>query len=113
MNTAFNPESPRKFTRLHLLGGEGQRVLRGALNCTKWNYRIPMAFVQKRGPREDDAEATGTLQSAYAAIIEPYAGEPFLESVERLEVRDNEADASRAVAVVLLCRHASRDPVRG
>ena len=39
------------------------------------------------------------LESAFAAIIEPYAGEPFITSVRQLEITDNETDARRAVAL--------------
>ena len=37
--------------------------------------------------------------NAFAAIIEPYAGEPFIISTRLADVADNEADARRAVAV--------------
>jgi len=86
----FDPDSPDKFTRLHLLGVEGALVMKGDLHCTRWGYYIPNIFVQRRGEN---------LESAFAAIIEPYAGKPFLKSVRRLSLAGNEGDALRAVAV--------------
>jgi len=86
----FDPESPDKFTRLHLLGVGGALVMKGDLHCTRWGYYIPNIFVQRRGEN---------LESAFAAIIEPYAGKPFLKSVRRLSPAGNEADALRAVAL--------------
>lgn len=88
--TVFDPQSPDKFTRLHLLGAEGALVMKGDLHCTAWLYDIPNLFVQRKGPN---------LQSAFAAVIEPYAGKPFVAAVKMLPVAGNETDARRAVAL--------------
>jgi len=95
----YDPDSPRKFTRLHLFGVNGQRALRGSLNCVKWKYQIPMVFVQKRGPDEDSASAQGNLQSAYAALIEPYVGEPIIKRALPLTIESNDTTADQAVAL--------------
>ena len=95
------PEPGAYCTRLHVLGEKGARVLRGSLNCVKWGYRIPMAFIQRRSDNEDDPQAAGTLESAFAAIIEPYVGKPIIEEIATLPVADNEADALRAVALTV------------
>lgn len=97
----FSTNAPRHYTRLHLLGVEGQRVLRGASLCKQWSYQLPMVFVQKRGADEDNTNAVGTLESAYAAVIEPFAGQPFLGPVKRLAIPGNETDAQQAVAVAV------------
>ena len=86
-------------TRLHVLGEKGARVLRGSLNCTQWGYMIPMAFVQRRGADGDDPEARGSLESAFAAVIEPYVAQPFIKDLKLVPIQGNEQDARCAVAV--------------
>ncbi|MFP4056690.1 MAG: hypothetical protein ACLF0G_07465 [Candidatus Brocadiia bacterium] len=90
LGKAYDPRAPDKFLRAHIVGAEGALVMNGDLHCTKWEYFIPNVYVQRTG---DD------LESVFAAVLEPYAGEPFIESVRVLPVADNEADALRAVAV--------------
>ena len=96
-------------TRLHVLGEKGARVLRGSLNCTQWGYMIPMAFVQRRGADEDDAEAKGNLESAFAAVIEPYVAQPFISDMKLLPIPGNEKDARRAVAVAATTTNGHHD----
>lgn len=92
-------DTPRMFTRLHLLGVKDQRVLGGSLESKQWGYFLPMLYVQKRGAN-DEPETDGDLQSVYTAIIEPFAGEPFITSAKQLEVKGNKHDdARKAVAV--------------
>jgi hypothetical protein len=100
LRAAYDPASPDKFTRLHLLGAQGHLVLRGELHCQRWDYRIPMIYVHRRGEN---------LESAFAAVIEPYAGEPFVRSVSRLPVADNDADARQAVALAIETTQGHRD----
>jgi len=89
------------FTRLHILGEKGARVMQASLNCTKWKYLIPRVFVQHRGPQDDDKQATGALETAFAAIIEPYVKTPFIASVERPAIPENATGAPQAVALVV------------
>ena len=86
------PDAPRKFTRLHLLGTEGARAMRGEFVCRQWNYHFTNLMVKKRA-------VEGTLDSAFVALIEPYVGEPFITARRELTVADNRPDARRAVAV--------------
>jgi len=90
LRQAYDPDAPTKYLRWHLLNAAGALVMKGDLHCTKWRYFLPNVFVQRTG--ED-------LESAFAAVIEPYAGKPFLASVRALPVAGNETDAARAVAV--------------
>ena len=90
LRSAYDPGAPDKFTKLHVLGVGNELVMCGDLNCVRWDYQIPNVFVQRRGEN---------LESAFAAIIEPYAGQPFIASAERLPIEDNEEDALQAVAV--------------
>lgn len=97
MGKSFDPSSPRKFTRLHLLGEPSARILRGTWFNSPYTlgYRLmnwfDCIFVQKRSEESQE--------SAFVALIEPYAGEPFIEDCKLLEVLGNESDARRAVAV--------------
>jgi hypothetical protein len=103
LGPAYDPESRPKFTRLHLPGQAGARVLSAWLMPTDHNpERVtwPFLFVQRRG--ED-------LQTVWPAIIEPYAGEPFITGVRRLPVADNEDDALQAVAVEVTTRNGRVD----
>ena len=97
------------FTRLHILGAEGTRALRGDENCHKWKYTVPMAFVQKRSPEIDNPDVKGNLESVFAAVIEPYVGQPFIDDIKRLTVKDNEDDARRAVALEVKTRSGHTD----
>ena len=45
----------------------------------------------------------------FAAVVEPYVGEPFLESVRLLAVADNDADARKAVAVEVKTKNGHTD----
>lgn len=99
----YDTNSPRKFTRLHLLDAAGLRVLEGAYNCHNNGYRLHNVFAQKRGAEGAD------LESAFTALIEPYVGEPFIEAARMLEIAENEADAQRAVAVEVKTRNGHTD----
>lgn len=86
----FDPESPDKFIKWRLFGAEGSLVVKGDLHCRRWECWIPNIIVQGRAEE---------LESVFYAIIEPYAGEPFIRKVEELPVNPNENDALKAVAV--------------
>ncbi|MHC4398451.1 MAG: hypothetical protein ACYTG0_02090 [Planctomycetota bacterium] len=95
--------APRKFTRLHLFRTEGARAMRGEFVCRQWRYHLTNLMVQKRVYPGYASDA------AHAAVIEPYAGEPFITSAEELTVEDNEHGARRAVAVGLTLPDGRRD----
>jgi len=96
----FNPDAPRIFTRLHVLNADGHRGLRADAVCSQLGYRFTATTLIRRG--ED-------LESAFAAIIEPFVGEPFITSLKMLEVEKNETDAQRAIAVEVKTRNGSTD----
>lgn len=91
---------PRKFTRLHLFGVEDHRVLHGIVidkqNAAKINPDYPhyagrCVYVQKRGEEG--------MKSTYVALVEPYAGEPFISGRRALEVTPSGDGEHEAVAV--------------
>jgi hypothetical protein len=90
MGALYDAGAPDKVLRWRLLGQAGALVMKGDLNCVQWNYQIPNLFVQSRGEN---------LESAFVAIIEPFAGKPFIQSVERLAIPGNSTGALQAVAV--------------
>ena len=101
----FSETSPRKFTRLSLLGTAGMRALKADVAETDQSpvkYRFTNTMLQRR-------DAGGKLESAFAAIIEPYAGERFLASEKLLPIDANETDALRAVAVEVTTKNGRTD----
>jgi hypothetical protein len=103
---AYNENTPRKWTRLHLPGHSGERVMVAYIQPLETNVRStwPFLFVQKRLP-----EGRSDLESVYASVIEPYAGEPFLTDVKELPVDDNENDSQRAVALSIHTKNGRSD----
>ncbi|MGD0094183.1 MAG: hypothetical protein ABSE73_30110, partial [Planctomycetota bacterium] len=97
----WNPDSPRKMTRLHVLGQQGARVLAGWLDCHQWKYGFTNLYVQRRSAAEQE--------SVFPALIEPYVGEPFIVERRLLDVPDNEPDARRAVAVEIKTKNGHTD----
>jgi len=97
----WNPESPRKITRLHVLGQNGARVLSGWLDCYQWKYGFTNLYIQRRSAAEQE--------SVFPAIVEPYVGEPFIIGRRLLDVPDNEQNARRAVAVEIKTKNGHTD----
>ena len=96
LGKSYDPSSPRKFTRLHLLGAGGSRALRSQAVCRRWKYDYTNVMVQRK------ADAGRELESVFAAIVEPYVGEAFIAAVRRL-------DMDEAVAVEVKTTNGHRD----
>jgi len=101
----YSPDSPRKFMRLHLLDQKGARVLWGRWVSAPYTSRHGQWFTQLHVMRDGDQDR----ESVFVAVMEPYAGEPFLREVKRLPVPGNETDARRAVAVAVTTTNGHRD----
>jgi hypothetical protein len=103
----FDPTSPRRFTKLHLLGAKGLRVLKADVLQTKCaeaenikkNWVPPLAGYRWTCLYARNTASQQPLESAFVGIIEPYLGEPYIASAELLDVSANEADALRALAI--------------
>jgi hypothetical protein len=102
LGQSYNEAAGRKYTRLHLLGAGGMRALTASAVSTHFTpgYNFTCLLAQKRGEN---------LESAFPAIIEPYEGEPFITSQKLLPVQNNDADASRAVAVAVETKNGHHD----
>jgi len=94
--------APRKYNRLHLFQQTGSRILHGICrdntlqgehHPAKPGYCGRCLFAQKRG-RQGEA-----LESAFTAVVELYAGQPFIASAKAINIAGNEGDALRAVAL--------------
>lgn len=92
--------TPRKYNRLHLFEPNNCRILHGICqDRVRWNehnvgkpmYGVGCLFAQRRFDEPAD--------NVFVALIEPYAGKPFISERKLLGVKDNETDARRAVAV--------------
>jgi hypothetical protein len=88
----YDESLPDRFTRLHLLGAGGARAMRAQLDCFQWKYNFTCLMVQRVA--EGDSQ-----ESAFAAIIEPYLGQPCVQSARLLAIPQDQTDARRAVAV--------------
>ena len=91
----WREDSPPKYTRLHLPGQKGARVLGGYYwhHQSKPGFGFTNLYVQHRSDNETD--------KVFAAIIEPYAGTPFIEKVELLPAAEGGAERPVAVRVVI------------
>jgi hypothetical protein len=98
----FDAASPMKYTRLHLFDSAGLRALRAEVNCTHnpIHYHFTQLMVLRKGQ---------DLETAFAAVIEPYAGEPLITGRRALTVAGNDSDAQRAVAVEVTTRNGHTD----
>jgi len=99
----FNPDSPPKFTRVHLLDVEGDRTLRADAVTDRVGYAKTHVFVQRIG------EPDRKLNTTFTSIIEPYAGQPFIESVRSLTVTPEVADFTRPVAAQVRLKNGRQD----
>ena len=100
----FDPASPRKFTRLTVFDTAGDQVLKAKISCIKEPifYKFTDLMLQRR-------TKGSSLDSVFAAVIEPYAGEPFITSKRLLKIDDNDGVAKRAAAIEVETKNGRRD----
>ncbi len=91
LGEAYDPASPRKYLRVHVLGQKGQRFLTG-LWVSAPPREVGDAYRQAHVVREAEKS------SLFAAVWEPYAGTPVIKSA-RLEGDQTNADSPAAVHV--------------
>jgi len=96
LGVAYDPNSPRKFLRVHLFGQRGARFLTGeaiiapyGVGRTDGEYHR-QAHVVRRAPEGQE------LASLFVALWEPYAGEPVIREA-RLEGNPDDAFGFAAV----------------
>jgi len=101
----YDPDSPRKFLRVHLLGQRGSRMLTGEAIAAPYGTDGKHAQFQRHVHvvRTVPAQPASTL---FVAIWEPYAGKPLIKST-RLE--GNTGDASSYAAVHIETADGAKD----
>jgi hypothetical protein len=117
LQRAYDPGAPQKFTRLHLFGNKGARALEADSVCRVRDYQFTCLMIQTKNATKngtglfsgrpsplfsnvsDRKRDLSRFSTVFPAIIEPYAGKPFITGVQLLPVDDNEDNALRAVAV--------------
>ena len=89
----YNPDAPKKYTRLILPSSRGRRIKTVVAKSEQVQYRIVCAGVSEERPLEET--------SVFAGVIEPFAGEPFVRSVQSLSVSPKATGGSVGLAVAL------------
>ena len=92
----------RRYTRLHLFDTEGARVFRGDAICYQWDYKYVCQMVRKDGGDKE-------MDSAFAALHEPYIADPYVAERRPAAIADNDAGARGAVAVEVKLRSGRTD----
>jgi len=91
-----------KYTRLHLFDVAGARVYRADVICFAAKYKFAQQMVRKDAGGKE-------MSSAFVALHEPYKSEPFIAERKLLEVKQNDADARKAVAVEVKLKSGRTD----
>lgn len=100
IGTHFDPDSPRKYTRITLFGHAGAHVMVG--NVHGYGMNTPLLHVQSKDEIPERSEV-------YPAIIEAFVGESVIAGKRLLPVAPNEDDALRAVAIAVDTINGHRD----
>lgn len=98
----YDSNSPPKSTRLHLFNAAGATALRAQWTSKNMGYAMTSLMVQR-------ATNQSRLESAFGAIIEPYAGQPFVTGQRAVPVATNETDALRPVALEITTANGRTD----
>lgn len=101
----FDPQSPAKFIRLHLLDVQGLAVDRAEAAMIKSPGESHWTVI---GVSAKDEAKKGNV---FAGIIEPYMGTPIIASAKLLNITDNEDNWQRAVAYTIKTVHGHNDLV--
>ncbi len=92
--TLYDPRRGKVFTRLLMPGGVGRSVKQFMATSRQVGYRIPCIAISEQ---QDDPQTV----SAFAAVVEPFAGPAFITSYTALPVDAAEAAHAQALRVVL------------
>ena len=96
MGAAYDPNSPRKYLRMHLPGQKGASFLTGAwISAASGEGRTDGEYLRQTHV------VRRAHESLFAAVFEPYAGTPLIESVS-VEGDPTKSDSHAALRVKLL-----------
>ena len=96
----FDEKAPRKFIRLHLLGHKGADVYGARAVCFIEKYTNENLYVKPKGP---------TRATIFPVVFEPYAGQPFIQSVRLLTKAESLGDSLSPVAIEVILVNGRRD----
>ncbi|HOF18229.1 MAG TPA: hypothetical protein PK082_04910, partial [Phycisphaerae bacterium] len=99
LGAAFDPQSPRKYLRVHLPGQPGTRLLTGLWTAASYQADSRQGDMARQAHLVRPA-AERIAQSTFAAVWEPFAGESFVESV-RIEGDTGRSDGPVALHIRL------------
>ena len=103
MGSDFDEKAPRKFIRMHLLGHAGDEVCGARAVCLNGEpYTNENLYLKSKS-------ATG--KTLFPAVFEPYAGEPFLQSVRLLTDEKALEDSLAPVAIEVVLKNGRRDVI--
>lgn len=104
LGSDYDPRSAPKYLRSYLFGHGDEHVLVANPSPTGPDgTKDTWPFLFVRRPNSDPAA------SVFAAVYEPYAGQPFLRGVERLRVAPDASDDSAPVALQVTTVDGRRD----
>jgi hypothetical protein len=89
-------------TRLTLFGHEGDVLMVGNAWSDRYRYNFPFLYVQGQQDQEG-------RESVFPAIIEPFAGAPFIRTSRLLTVEPAQTGAEAAVAVEVVTTAGATD----
>jgi hypothetical protein len=99
----FDPAAPRKFIRMHMPGYKGSPVF-GARQVGE-----KVVFFTTENLYVQPANWQG--QAVFPAVFEPFAGEPFIQSVRMLTPQSALANAESVITLEITLKNGRRDLV--
>jgi hypothetical protein len=102
----FDPNAPRKYIRMYLPGHGGDSVF-GArqVGIKVVNFTFENLYVQ---PKQWDTKKS---QTVFAAVYEPYSGEPYIDSVKLLSPQSALSDFNATIALEVNLKNGRHDVV--
>jgi len=100
MGSAYDPESPRKFLRVRVLGQKGARVITGKAIIAPYGVgRTDGEFHRQVHVIRDAGD--GVAENLFVALWEPYAGKPVVKAAQlEGDTRDDGSFAAVSIETV-------------
>jgi hypothetical protein len=99
----FDPNAPQKYIRMHLLGHGGDSVFGARLVGEKVvNFTFENLYVEPAKWKD---------QAVFPVVYEPYAGEPFIDSVKLLSPQSTLEDINAPVVIEVDLKNGRRDVI--
>lgn len=109
-NDTMAVTEPAKYIKLHLFDQTNARILHGVAVDTR---DAAASCLTRRGTSGrclySQQNFSKDTEAVYVALIEPYAGEPFITERNRLSIPGNETDARQATAIRVKTKFNTED----